>query len=352
MQGCNHLTMGKCMNVLGERLRLAPLDLPFPHHMAVEVSSARPFFICQERSQLLLRDVVQKHVAPLCFSIAHHLLACILVRIFVSLLYGMRRITAFSDKRNPETPVVSMGECSWEGRYWDQRALPPSGFYVYLCLSRTHIIQFLELRSVLGSTIAGPRTLFLSIAWKIFAPGELSPPQLQVLACLRRGLIGRSTVFCPDVTCGATEEWPVWREAASLHKSTGPLPICSSILGMRPASKGTSDGGVRTQASAGPGMRNNLCSVGLVSGMWHAWDKLWPLAWRGDLYALGASSGQLLSSEACYRVDASAPTWLIWQECVWGLPMSQGLQCQQGEGIWYLYIILISHRYPRIPLFH
>lgn len=113
------------MNVLGKRLRLAPLDLPFPHHMALEVSSARPFFICQERSQLLLRDVVQEHVAPLCFF--HHTPFTGLYShpyIFVSLLYGMRRITAFSDKRNPETPVVSMGKCLWKGEVLRPRNSP------------------------------------------------------------------------------------------------------------------------------------------------------------------------------------------------------------------------------------
>lgn len=141
------MTVRKCMSVLGKRLRLAPLDLPFTHYVALEVSSSCPFFTCQERSQLLLRDVVQEHIWSSVFF--HYLLACILTHIFVTLLYGMRRITTFSDKRNP----ASMGECSW-----DQGTLPPRGFYVYLRLSRTHIIRSLELKIILGPTTAGHRT--------------------------------------------------------------------------------------------------------------------------------------------------------------------------------------------------
>lgn len=50
-------------------------------------------------------------------------------------------------------------ECSWgRGRCWDQGTLPPRGFCVYQCLSRTHMIEFLELEIVLGPTTAGHRT--------------------------------------------------------------------------------------------------------------------------------------------------------------------------------------------------
>lgn len=68
---------------------------------------------------------------PLYFSIAHHLLACIVTDFFVALLYGMRRIATFSDKRNPETRVASM-----EGEVLRPRNSPAKGFCVYLCLSR------------------------------------------------------------------------------------------------------------------------------------------------------------------------------------------------------------------------
>lgn len=69
---------------------------------------------------------------PLYFSITHHLLACIVTDFFVTLLYGMRRITTFSDKRNPETQVASMGGvASMEGEVLRPRNSPAKGF---LCL--------------------------------------------------------------------------------------------------------------------------------------------------------------------------------------------------------------------------
>lgn len=207
---------------------------------------------------------------PLWFFIAHHLLACIVTSLFVTLLYGMRRIATFSDKRNPEMLVTSMGEYSRKGRCWDQGTLLPRGFYVYLCLSRTHIIQSLELETVFGSAMAGHRT--------------------------------RCPVYCPKNPCSwgipssstsgpcLSSESPDWRVNSTLYSYSlrgyrrvngaewsslfpwfhWPLPICSFTLVMKPTSKGTSDGVVRIQASVGPGMRDNFHSVGLDFGMWHA----------------------------------------------------------------------------------
>lgn len=54
--------------------------------------------------------------------------------------------------------------------------------------------------------MAGHRTCGPVYCPKILAPGEFCIPQLQVLACLQRALIGGSTALRTDIACGATEE--------------------------------------------------------------------------------------------------------------------------------------------------
>lgn len=228
MQGCSNTTMGKCVNVLGERLRLAPLVITFIHYVALEVSSTCPFFICQERSQLLLRDVVQEHVwssvlfhrAPFA-GLYTHLYMC-----NFALWHEKNHYLLWCEESYDAGCFHGRMNVHGVGGGVETKELSHQGASVstsvYLELTWLNFLSsklYLDQQQLVTGHVA------LSIAWKIFAPGEFYPPQLQVFACLWQGLIGGSTVFRTDVICGATEDWTVQRERQPLpHNSTGPFP--------------------------------------------------------------------------------------------------------------------------------